>query len=94
MKRKVANELFLKTCKDLQVTEQTLILLAAFYNSGKWRAWVDMELVEDMILDWEKEDSLDDMVVNFCLDIESGRLPPNWMINKFEQMKRKHPRKS
>lgn len=92
MKGKAAKDLFLKTCKDLKVTEKTCILLAAFYNSGKWRNVVDGELIEDLLKDYE-DGIIDSMVLDFCLDVKSGRLPPNWMVNKFEQMKIISPKK-
>ena len=89
MKGKAVKDLFLKTAQDLKVTEKTLVLLAAFYNSGKWRNVVDGGIVEDLFKSYE-EGIIDEMVLDFLLDIESGRLPPNWMVNKFESMKIKH----
>ena len=92
MKGKAAKDMCLKVCKDLAISEMTLVTVAAFYFNGKWRAWIETDELDGL---WERyeEGIVDEMVVNFCLDIESGRLPPNYMMNKIESMKIKSPKK-
>ncbi len=74
-------QLAMITAKVMDKTEEALCFYALVYSNGEWPdpVWQDD-------LDAEFHDYMDDhpsdLLVNFCLDYMSGKIPPNKLQNR------------